>query len=310
MASATIPKTRSKNLLKRREAVAGLLFVLPWIISLLAFTVYPVVASFYFSFTQYSIVQAPKWVGLENYVTMFTADPAFPVSVSNSAYYALLAVPLGLLAALGIALLLNLKVKGIGVYRTLFYLPSLAPPVAATIIFIVMFQPQGGLVNTMLGALGIRGPAWFADPDWAKIGLVILSLWGVGAATLIFLAGLKDIPQEMLEAASIDGANTWQRFWRITIPLLTPVILFNLVMGVIASFQVFTSALVIGGTTGRPQESLLMYMVHLYRNAFRYFNMGYASALAVVLFIVIMGITLLIFRATRSWVFYEGEARR
>lgn len=310
MASATIPKTRSKNLLKRREAVAGLLFVLPWIISLLAFTVYPVVASFYFSFTQYSIVQAPKWVGLENYVTMFTADPAFPVSVSNSAYYALLAVPLGLLAALGIALLLNLKVKGIGVYRTLFYLPSLAPPVAATIIFIVMFQPQGGLVNTMLGALGIRGPAWFADPDWAKMGLVILSLWGVGAATLIFLAGLKDIPQEMLEAASIDGANTWQRFWRITIPLLTPVILFNLVMGVIASFQVFTSALVIGGTTGRPQESLLMYMVHLYRNAFRYFNMGYASALAVVLFIVIMGITLLIFRATRSWVFYEGEARR
>jgi multiple sugar transport system permease protein len=296
--------------LKRREAIAGLLFVLPWIISLLAFTVYPVVASFYFSFTQYSIVQAPKWVGLENYVTMFTADPAFPVSVSNSAYYAVLAVPLGLLAALGIALLLNLKVKGIGAYRTLFYLPSLAPPVAATIIFIVMFQPQGGLVNTLLGALGIRGPAWFADPDWAKMGLVILSLWGVGAAALIFLAGLKDIPQEMLEAASIDGANSWQRFWRITIPLLTPVILFNLVIGVIASFQVFTSALVIGGTTGRPQESLLMYMVHLYRNAFRYFNMGYASALAVVLFIVIMAITLLIFRSTRSWVFYEGEARR
>jgi multiple sugar transport system permease protein len=173
-----------------------------------------------------------------------------------------------------------------------------------------MFQPQGGLVNTLLGALGIRGPAWFADPDWAKVGLVILSLWGVGAATLIFLAGLKDIPQEMLEAASIDGANSWQRFWRITIPLLTPVILFNLVMALIASFQVFTSALVIGGTTGKPQESLLMYMVHLYRNAFRYFNMGYASALAVVLFVVIMVITLLIFRSTRSWVFYEGEARR
>lgn len=309
MVSVALPRSKNKNVLKRREAIAGLLFVAPWLVSLLAFTVYPIVTSFYLSFTQYSIVQAPKWVGLENYVTMFTADPAFPVSVSNSAYYALLAVPLGLLASLGIALLLNLKVRGIGAYRTLFYLPSLAPPVAATIIFIVMFQPKGGLVNTLLSAVGIRGPAWFSDPSWAKMGLVILSLWGVGAAALIFLAGLKDIPQEMLEAAAIDGATAWQRFWRITIPLLTPVILFNLVIGVIASFQVFTSALVIGGTTGKPQESLLMYMVHLYRNAFRYFNMGYASALSVVLFVVVLAITLLIFRTTRSWVFYEGEAK-
>jgi multiple sugar transport system permease protein len=295
--------------MKRNEAIAGLVFVLPWIISLLVFTLYPVIASFYYSFTQYSIIQEPKWIGLENYVTMFTSDPAFPVSVYNSAYYAFLAVPLGLLSSLGLALLLNMRVRFIGGYRTLFYMASLTPPVAATIIFVIMFQPRGGLINGILGFFGIQGPAWFTDPDWAKAGLIILSLWGVGASSLIFLAGLKDIPYELIEAASIDGANAWTRFWRITIPLLTPIILYNLVTGIIASFQVFTAALVIGGTTGRPQESLLMYFVHLYRNAFRYFNMGYASAMAVVLFIFVLIITIVIFKSTNRWVFYETEQK-
>lgn len=305
----TRPKRKLASRMKRGEAVAGLLFVLPWIVSLLAFTAYPVIASVYYSFTQYSIIQAPEWIGLENYVTMFTTDPAFPVAVYNSAYYAFLSVPLGLISSLGLALLLNMKVRGIGAYRTLFYLASLTPPVAATIIFIIMFQPRGGLINGILGAVGLQGPAWFTDPTWAKPGLILLSLWGVGASSLIFLAGLKDIPAELLEAASIDGASAWTRFWRITIPLLTPVILYNLVTGIIASFQVFTSALVIGDTTGKPQEALLMYFVHLYRNAFRYFNMGYASALAVVLFVVILIITLLIFKSTNRWVFYESEQK-
>jgi multiple sugar transport system permease protein len=295
--------------MKRNEAIAGLIFVLPWIISLLVFTAYPVLASFYYSFTQYSIIQEPKWIGLENYVSMFTTDPAFRVSVYNSAYYAFLAVPLGLMSSLGLALLLNMKVRFIGGYRTLFYMASLTPPVAATIIFIIMFQPRGGLINGILGFFGIAGPAWFTDPDWAKPGLIILSLWGVGASSLIFLAGLKDIPYELIEAASIDGANAWTRFWKITIPLLTPIILYNLVTGIIASFQVFTSAMVIGGTTGRPQESLLMYFVHLYRNAFRYFNMGYASAMAVVLFIFVLIITILIFKSTNRWVFYETDQK-
>jgi multiple sugar transport system permease protein len=309
MAQAALPKRKPVSRMKRNEAIAGLAFVLPWIISLLVFTAYPVIASFYYSFTQYSIIQAPKWIGLENYVTMFTADPAFSVSVYNSAYYAFLAVPLGLLSSLGLALLLNMRVRFIGGYRTLFYMASLTPPVAATIIFVIMFQPRGGLINGILGFFGIQGPAWFTDPDWAKAGLIILSLWGVGASSLIFLAGLKDIPYELLEAASIDGANAWTRLWRITIPLLTPIILYNLVTGIIASFQVFTAALVIGGTTGKPQESLLMYFVHLYRNAFRYFNMGYASAMAVVLFIFVMIITILIFKSTNRWVFYESEQR-
>jgi len=295
--------------LRRNEAIAGLAFVLPWIISLLVFTAYPVLASLYYSFTEYAITQSPKWVGLENYTAMFTTDTAFPTGVYNSAYYALLSVPLGLASSLALAVLLNVRVRFIGLYRTLYYLASLTPPVAGTLIFLVMFQPRGGLINVVLGFFGVHGPEWFADPNWAKPGLILLSLWGVGASTLIFLAGLKDIPAELLEAASIDGANAWQRFWRITIPLLTPVILYNLVTGVIGSFQVFTSAIVIGGTTGKPQESLLMYFVHLYREAFRYFNMGYASALAVVLFIVILVITVLIFRTTKGWVFYEGEQK-
>ena len=303
------PSKRRTNSMQRREAITGLLFVLPLLISLIVFTAYPVLASFYYSFTQYAITQAPVWIGADNSVRMFGGDAAYGVAVYNTLYYTLLSVPVGLIMSLLVALVLNLNVKGIGAYRTLFYLPSLAPPVAGAIIFAIMFQPQGGLVNGILQVFGIKGPGWFQDPNYAKIGLIILSLWGVGSGSLIFLAGLKDIPGEMLEAASIDGANSWQRFWRVTIPLLTPVILYNLVMGIIGSFQVLGAAFVIGGTTGRPQESLLMYMVHLYRTAFRYFDMGYASAMAVVLFVVILLATLLIFRSTRGWVFYESEGR-
>ena len=293
--------------LRRRRALAGYLFVLPWIISLLVFTAYPVIASFYFSLTDYTVIEAPRWVGLENYRSLSSTDPSFWISVYNSAYYALIAVPVGLIVSLGLALLLNMQAKGIGLYRTLFYLPALAPPVAGTIIFIIMFNSQGGLVNQVLELVGLSGVGWFTDPKWAKLGLIILSLWGVGVGTLVFLAGLKEIPQSLLEAAGIDGANTWQRFRHITLPLLTPVTLFNLVMGVIGSFQVFTSAFVIGGTTGKPLESTLMYMVLIYRHAFRYFKMGYASALAVLLFLAILIVTVTIFRTARLWVFQEDE---
>ena len=295
--------------MRRREALAGFLFVSPWLLSLLLFTTYPVLRAFYLSFTEYNIVQPPKWTGLANYRTMFTTDTAFWPSVRNSAYYALLSVPLRLVLALALALLLNLRARGIGAYRTLYYLPALAPPVAGTIIFILMFEPDRGLINAVLGGLGLSEPGWLTDPKWSKPALVILSLWGLGAESLIFLAGLKEIPPSLLEAAAIDGAGPWQRFRNITIPLLTPVILFNLVLGVIGSFQVFTQALVIGGTTGEPLESTLMFMVHIYRNAFRYFSMGYASALAVMLFLAILAITLIIFRSARVWVYYEGEER-
>lgn len=296
-----------KNVMRRREARAGLLFILPWLLSLLIFTSYPVLAAFYLSFTDYNIVQPPRWVGLQNYRTMFTTDTAFWTAVWNSTYYALLSVPLGLVISLGLALIMNLGAKGIGIYRTIFYLPALAPPVAGTIVFILMFDPSNGLINVLLEMVGLPTPGWFTDPTWSKPGLIILSLWGVGTGALIFLAGLKEIPQTLLDAAAIDGANAWQRFRHVTIPLLTPVILFNLVMGVIYSFQVFTQALVIGGTTGQPLESTLMIMVHIYRNAFRYFAMGYASTLAVVLFLAVLVVTLAILWSARAWVHYESD---
>lgn len=293
--------------LRRREARAGLFFVLPWMVSLLVFTVYPIIATIFFSFTDYNIIQAPHWVGLANYQTMFTADPDFWHSVGNSAYYALISVPFGLVLALVLALLLNMRARGIGVYRTIFYLPTLVPPVASTIIFMLLFNPNSsGFVNTVLGAVGIQSQGWLTDANQAKPVLIFLSLWGLGAATLIFLAGLKDIPVTLLEAATIDGAGSWQRFWHITLPLLSPMLLFNLVMGVISSFQVFTQALIVGSTTGDPQGSTLMFMIMIYRSAFRYFSMGYASALSVILFLAVLIVTLLIFWSARVWVFYEG----
>lgn len=300
---------RQRHTLRRREARAGVFFVLPWVLSLLIFTAYPVLASFFFSFTDYNIIQSPHWVGLQNYGTMFTADPSFWTGVGNSAYYALIAVPVGLVLALLLALVLNLPARGIGVYRTLFYLPGLVPPVAGTIVFMLLLDPDNGLVNMLVGSLGLPTPAWLSDPAWAKPALILLSLWGVGSATLIFLAGLQEVPQSLLEAAMIDGAGPLQRFRHVTLPLLSPVILFNLVIGVIGSFQVFTQALIIGGNNGDPVGSTLMYMVLIYRNAFQYFQMGYASALSVVLFLAVVAITLAIFRSSRLWVYYEGAQR-
>jgi multiple sugar transport system permease protein len=229
--------------------------------------------------------------------------------VSNSAYYALISVPLGLVCSLLLALVMNLRARGIGVYRTLFYLPGLTPPVVSTIVFLLLLDPDNGLLNTLLHGVGLPSPGWFTDPAWSKPALILLSLWGVGTGALIFLAGLQEIPQTLLEAAMIDGAGPWQRLRHITLPLLSPVILFNLVMGTISSFQVFTQGFVAGGYTGQPMGSTLMFMVLIYNNAFRYFQMGYAAALSVVLFVVIMLVTLVIFRTARAWVYYEGGQR-
>jgi multiple sugar transport system permease protein len=295
--------------LRRQETRAGLLFILPWIISLLVFTAYPTIATLYLSFTDYNILQPPSWIGLDNYSTMFQEDPAFWTAVRNSAVYALVSVPLKLVIAFGLALLLNMGVRGIGLYRTIFYLPTLVPPIAATIIFILLFSPSGGPINTIFASVGLRAPDWLNDPNWALPALMILGIWPLGVETLAFLAGLKEIPQDLLDAAAVDGAEGWQRLRHVIIPLISPVILFNLVIGVIYSFQVFTQALVIGGPTGEPLESTLMFLVLIYTNAFRYFSMGYAAALSVVLFAAVLLLTLLIFRTARSWVHYEGGLR-
>ena len=296
--------------LARHEARTGLLFVLPWIVGLVLFTAYPVIYSFYLSFTSYNIIQDPKWIGLDNYTTMFNVDPLFWTAVKNSAYFAVISVPLRLLIAFLLALMLAIETRFMGAYRTLFYLPALVPPVAGTIIFMLLFDPRAGLLNQFLGVFGVEPIAWLLDPQWSKPAIIILSLWTLGADSLIFLAGLKDVPADIMDAASVDGAGWFRRLINITLPLITPVILFNLVMGIIGSFQIFAQALIIGGTNGDPLDSTLMYMVLLYKNAFRYFSMGYASAMAVVLFVAVLALTLVIFRTSRYWVFYEGGETR
>jgi len=210
--AAVTTKRRGRSSLRRREAVAGYLFVFPWLIALLVFSAYPVLAALFFSFTEYNILQPPEWVGLQNYQAMLSEDPSFWTGVGNSAVYAVMAVPLTLAVSLALALVLSTRATGIGFYRTVFYLPSLTPPVAGAVVFMLLFSPNQGLVNAALGFLGLRPPDWFLDPAWAKPTLVILHLWGLGSAVLIFLAGLKEIPQTYLEAAAIDGANAWQRF--------------------------------------------------------------------------------------------------
>jgi multiple sugar transport system permease protein len=314
MATTTSVKPAGTRRISRqlRDDLRAYLFVSPWIISLLVFTAYPTLASFYFALTRYSIVQPPEWVGLENFRQMLFADPLFWQAVSNTVYFTLVSVPLSLAVALGLALLLNLGVSGIGVYRTVFYLPTLVPGIASALIWMVLLDPRAGLVNNMLTSIGLPRLGWLRSADWAMPGVILMSLWtGTGSAMLIFLAGLKDTPQSLLDAAQIDGANGWQRFRHVTLPLLTPTIFFNLIMGMIGSFQVFGQVLVVagsGGTAG-PLNSLLVYMLLLYRNAFRFFNMGYASAMALALFVVLVLLTLLVVRSSRYWVHYEGEQR-
>lgn len=314
MATATSSqRTRARPRISKqlRDDLRAYLFVSPWIISLLVFTAYPMLASLYFSFTKYNVVQPPEWVGLNNFQRMVTQDPLFWTAVRNTAYYALVSVPLSLAVALGLALLLNQEIRGIGVYRTVFYLPTLVPVIASTLLWMVLLNPQNGLINTALEWLGLPRPGWLRSADWAKPSLILMSLWtGVGGAMLIFLAGLKDVPTSLLDAAMIDGANGWQRLRHVTLPLITPTIFFNLIMGIIGSFQVFGQALVAGGSGAGPLNSLLMYMVLLYRNAFRSFEMGYASAMALVLFVVLVLLTLLVVRSSNYWVHYEGGAQR
>ncbi len=309
MAYALPKRPRQPSSFSRRETRAGLLFILPWLVSLLIFTAYPVFGALGLSFTEYNIIKPPEFIGLDNFQQMFFEDPAYWVAVRNTLIYAGVAVMLRLIFSLALALVLNMGVRGISIYRVIFYLPALVPPVVAAIVFLLMFNYANGPINGVISAVGLRPPDWLRDPAWSKPALIILGLWPLGIEVLVFLAGLKAIPQDLLDAASVDGASPIRRLFGITIPLLTPVILFNLVTGVIYSFQVFAQALVIGDTTGKPLESTLMYMVLVYRNAFRYFSMGYAAAQSLILFIVVALLTLLVFRTSRRWVYYEGGDR-
>lgn len=282
----------------------GLLFVSPWLAGFAAFSLLPFLLSLYYSFTTYDVVSSPVWVGLDNFVQLFK-DPLFWKSITNTMYYTLFSVPLGIVFGVALALLLNMKVKGMALYRTIFYLPSIVPVVASSVLWLWLFDPQFGLINGLLDAIGIAGPGWLVDPAWSKPALIVMGLWGVGGAMIIYLAGLQDIPQEMYESAQIDGAVWWHKIVYITLPMLSPVIFFNLIMGLIGSFQYFTQAYII--TSGGPNDSTLFYSLYLYKNAFSYFHMGYASAMAWILFLLIMAVTLLVFKSSARWVFYGGE---
>jgi multiple sugar transport system permease protein len=289
----------------RRNLITGLLFVSPWLFGLVVFTIYPVLTSFYLSFTQYDVVSAPQWIGLGNYVEAFTGDPLFYRAVGNTLWYAAIALPLGLFVSVGVSLLLNMKVRGLAVYRTIFFLPSIVPDIAAALLWGWMLNPQFGLVNQLIKGLGFAGLGWLSDPNWSKPALVLIGLWGFGGSMVIYLAALQDISEQLYEAAELDGAGSWAKTWNITLPMLTPTIFFNLVLGLIGTFQYFTTAFVLTG--GGPAGSTSFYALLIYNNAFRYFKMGYASALSWLLFAFVFTLTWVIFKTSGRWVYYEGE---
>ena len=289
-----------------RRIATGLAFISPWIVGLLAFYVYPFFASLYYSFRNTTVLRPGRFVGLENYRRL-AEDPLFWTSLGNTLYYLAASIAVGTVCSLGLAMLLNQRMRGMTFYRVIFYLPSIVPLVAVSVIWIWILHPQYGIVNYALDKVGLPRVGWFSDPDWAMPGLVVVSLWGLGNAMLIYLAGLQDIPTELLEAAELDGASAWRRVWDVTIPLLSPVVLFNVVIALIGGFQYFVEPYVI--TQGGPADATLTYSLYLYQTAFEYFKMGYASAMAWVLFLMIMLVTLVLLKSSSRWVYYQGGAR-
>lgn len=289
----------------RRNFLWGLFFTSPAILGLLLFVAYPVLASLYYSFTSYSFFGAYKWIGMINYTDLFS-DDSWWMSLGNTLYILIFSVPLGILLALGLALLLNIKTRAQAIYRTIFYIPSIMPIVATAVVWNYVLNPQYGIVNNMLSAIGITGPGWLSSPYWSKPALIIISLWGVGNLMIILLAGLQDVPRDMQDAARVDGAGAWQRFRHVTIPFLSPHLLFALVTGLIAGFQYFTPVFVITNGNGDPAGSTLIAPLYLYQNAFRFFKVGYASAMGWILFIIIVILTVLVFRIVGRRVYYGG----
>ena len=311
-----------------RKAGLVLLFLSPWIIGFVVFTGGPMVISFFWSFTHYDMASAPRWIGLDNYKYMFglghfthspklppgAHDPYYWQAVRNTLFIIAFGVPLRVIFALLTAMLLTRPKRGVNAYRTMFFMPSMAPKVAAALVFVFLLNPTTGPVNQFLNAItGGHAPLWFYDPTWAKPALLIMGLWGVGDAIVIYLAGLLNVPRELYEAISIEGANAWQRFRNVTLPLMTPVIFFTIIMGVIDGFQYFDQAFVASNVAsgqtyvlGTPQNSLLFYSIYLYQWAFRNFNMGYAAAMAWVLFAATMAATAVLLLTSRRWVHYGG----
>lgn len=292
-----------------KEKYRGYLYILPWIIGFVGLTFIPFLCLFYFSFTDYNIVSAPKWTGLSNYIKIFTQDPKVFASMKATFQYVILSVPCKLITALIVAMLLNQKRKGIGIYRTLFYIPSIiGGSIAVAVMWKNLFSREGAVNSLIETAFGIKPDiSWIADPKTAMACLILLTMWQFGSPMIIFLAGLKNIPQSLYEAAEVDGANKFHCFFKITLPLLSPIIFFNLVMQIINGFMVFTQGLVI--TNGGPLNKTLFYQLYVYQQGFKQFNMGYASALSCVMLAIILILTALVFRSSDAWVYYESEAK-
>ena len=300
------PNTGRRRMTQRtREEIAAYLFILPWIIGFTIFHAGTILATFVIGLFETDLLSPPKFVGLQNYITLFTTDTRFMKALQVTTLYTLGSVPLQILLALGLAILLNQNVAGLGIWRTLFYVPSVMSGVAIALIWQWFYHPDLGLFNTMLAEIGIKGPRWLYSQQWALPSIIAMNVWSVGPLMLIFLAGLKGISREYYEAAAIDGANSWQQFVGITIPLLSPQILFNTVISIIGSYQIFSSSFVM--TQGGPNNATLTLVLHMYTNGFLKARFGYAAAIASVLFVIILILTVIVLRFSSSFVHYEGR---
>jgi multiple sugar transport system permease protein len=287
-----------------RNQILGMLFISPWLIGLLAFTAYPIIASLYYSFTLYDVINPPRWVGLQNYTFMLSQDPTFPIIVYNTVYMVLLGLPTAMLVAFLLAALLNNQIVGRPVFRTIFFLPAIFPAVPVAMVWLWMYNPNYGLINSTLASWGFQVIPWLSSPALAKLSLIAINVWGQGTTIVIFLAALQDVPRELYDAAKVDGANGFHRFVNITVPMCTPSILFVLITGLIGWFQYFTLPYIM--TQGGPMQSTNVYSYYLFQNAFTFFKMGYASALAWILFLIIVLFTFIAFRSSARWVYYAG----
>lgn len=307
IATSGLISTHSRGWLARAwtRNGAGYMFLLPWFIGFFGLTAGPALVSLYLSFTSFDLLTAPRWVGLDNYVRIATADPKFMASMRVTFFFVLVSVPLKLIFALAVAMALNRGIRGLPWYRAIFYLPSLlGASVAISVLWRQLFSGDG-LVNSFLANFGVEGPSWISNPNYSIYTLIVLAVWQFGSPMIIFLAGLRQIPQDMYEAAELDGASKWRQFWKITLPLLTPVVFFNAVVQTIEAFKAFTPAFIISGGTGGPINSTLFYTLYLYQEAFGFFRMGYASALAWVLLVIIALFTAFSFLTARYWVHYD-----
>ena len=304
-------KPKSKNTrpahYRRREALTGYLMATPWILGFLIFIAFPMIASLYLSFTEWDLFTEPQYIGLENYTELIFDDPLFIRSLQVTFLYALFSVPLQIAFGLGLAQLLNQEIRALGMFRSIYYLPSVLSGVSIAIMFRWIFGTQYGLLNAALGMIGIEPISWLGDPGIVMISFIIMSIWGSGANMLIYLGALQNVPTELYEAAEVDGAGSFRRFFNVTIPMITPVIFFTMINGIIGALQEFQTPFIL--TEGGPNNASLFMVLYLYRNAFQWFQMGYASAIAWLLFIVVLIFTLIVVRSSSAWVHYEGSLR-